>query len=142
MVRHALEHPRPATPAHFTLLHGGAHAEELVYRGYMQGRLRVLGPLPAVALAALGHTAYKCALFALPGRMAQVDIGILAVWTFLGGLLETMGTGSGRYAYLSGTGAPLMVGPIWGVTCVVMVKFGYQIRKLASKVYPRESGDP
>ena len=53
--------------------------------------------------------------------------------TFLGGLLETMGTGSGRYAYLSGTGAPLMVGPIWGVTCVVMVKFGYQIRKGASK---------
>ncbi len=52
---------------------------------------------------------------------------------FLGGLLETLGTASGRYAYLSGTGAPLMVGPIWGVTCVVMVKFGYQIRKGVSK---------
>lgn len=48
--------------------------------------------------------------------------------TFLGGLLETLGTASGRYAYLSGQGAPLMVGPIWGVTCVVMVKLGYRIR--------------
>lgn len=54
---------------------------------------------------------------------------IFAVGTFLGGLLETLGTASGRYAYLSGQGAPLMVGPAWGVICVVMVKFGYQIRK-------------
>ena len=53
--------------------------------------------------------------------------------TLLGGFLETLGTASGRYAYLSGTGAPLMVGPIWGATCVVMVKFGYQLRKGASK---------
>lgn len=53
--------------------------------------------------------------------------------TLLGGFLETLGTGSGRYAYLSGTGAPLMVGPIWGVTCVVMVKFGYQLKKGASR---------
>jgi hypothetical protein len=55
--------------------------------------------------------------------------------TFLGGFLETLGTGSGRYAYLSGTGAPLMVGPIWGVTCVVMVKFGYQLKRLASGAF-------
>ena len=63
--------------------------------------------------------------------------------TFLGGLLETMGTASGRYAYLSGTGAPLMVGPIWGVTCVVMVKFGYQLKKLVSKtILPLSSSSP
>ncbi len=68
--------------------------------------------------------------------------------TFLGGLLETLGTASGRYAYLSGTGAPLMVGPIWGVTCVVMVKFGYQLKKAASKMivlvgrHARESVSP
>lgn len=61
--------------------------------------------------------------------------------TFLGGFLESLGTGSGRYAYLSGTGAPLMVGPVWGVTCVVMVKFGYQIKKLAAGVYASASGD-
>ncbi len=53
--------------------------------------------------------------------------------TLLGGFLETLGTASGRYAYLSGTGAPLLVGPIWGVTCVVMVKLGYQLRKGASR---------
>ncbi len=72
--------------------------------------------------------------------------------TFLGGLLETLGTASGRYAYLSGTGAPLMVGPIWGVICVVMVKFGYQIKNVAAKAidfagsiadrHPNQSGDP
>ena len=55
--------------------------------------------------------------------------------TFLGGLLESLGTASGRYAYLSGQGAPLLVGPIWGVICVVMVKFGHQIRKGCSKVF-------
>jgi hypothetical protein len=52
---------------------------------------------------------------------------------FLGGLLETLGTASGRYAYLSGQGAPLLVGPIWGVICVVMVKFGHLIRKAAAR---------
>ena len=62
--------------------------------------------------------------------------------TFLGGLLETLGTASGRYAYLSGTGAPLMVGPIWGVTCVVMVKFAYQLKNLAAKACPCQSREP
>lgn len=55
--------------------------------------------------------------------------------TFLGGLLETLGTASGRYAYLSGQGAPLLVGPVWGVTCVVMVKFGHQIRRGSEKAF-------
>jgi hypothetical protein len=58
---------------------------------------------------------------------------IFVIATFLGGLLETLGTGSGRYAYLSGQKAPVLVGPIWGGICLVMVKFGYQIRKAASK---------
>jgi hypothetical protein len=58
---------------------------------------------------------------------------VFVAGTFLGGLLETLGTASGRYAYLTGEGAPLLVGPIWGVTCVVMVKFGYRIRSAAKK---------
>ncbi len=59
--------------------------------------------------------------------------------TFLGGLLESLGTASGRYAYLSGQGAPLLVGPIWGLICVVMVRFGHEIRKACSRVlaHPR-----
>jgi hypothetical protein len=68
---------------------------------------------------------------------------IFVVATFWGGLLETLATGSGRYAYLSGQSAPLLVGPIWGVICLVMVKFGYQIRKGASKAISRlSSGHP
>jgi len=60
---------------------------------------------------------------------------VFVAGTLLGGLLETLGTASGRYAYLSGQGAPLLVGPVWGVICLVMVKFGYQIRKGASKAF-------
>lgn len=77
-------------------------AEEVLYRGYIQGRLGRLGAALAVGGAAACHTAYKCILFALPllaarsgelraalsrlGWAAQTDIGFLAFYTFLGGL--------------------------------------------------------
>ncbi len=61
--------------------------EEIVYRGYVQGRARTLGAFPAVVLAALCHAAYKCALFALPASPVQTDFLVLATWTFLGGLV-------------------------------------------------------
>ena len=60
--------------------------EEIVFRGYIQGRVRHLGPVWAVVLGALCHTAYKCALFALVPAAADVSIWILAAGTFLGGL--------------------------------------------------------
>lgn len=62
-------------------------AEETVYRGYIQGRVRRLGALPSIVIAALCHTAYKCALFALPASGAEIDLGFLVLWTFLGDLL-------------------------------------------------------
>ncbi len=61
--------------------------EEIVYRGYVQGRARRLGVFPAVVLASLCHAAYKCALFALPASPVQTDFLFLATWTFLGGLV-------------------------------------------------------
>ncbi len=61
--------------------------EEVVYRGYIQGRVRSLGVLPALALAALAHTAYKCALFSLPPPGVESGLLFLATWTLLGGLL-------------------------------------------------------
>ena len=61
--------------------------EEVVYRGYVQGRARRLGALPAAVISALCHTSYKCALFALPASSTETDLGFLAAWTFLGGLL-------------------------------------------------------
>jgi len=110
-------------------------AEELLYRGYVQGQLASLGrqrcfsdvrggsPHPpresagsprvqaaigaaaaesrrarcetcafvlgwpaAVAIAAAGHTLYKCGLFVFPPEGAAIDLAALACMTFFGGL--------------------------------------------------------
>jgi membrane protease YdiL (CAAX protease family) len=61
--------------------------EELVYRGYVQGRLRVLGWPAAVVLAAVAHTAYKTALFVLPASPVDVNFVFLATWTLAGGIV-------------------------------------------------------
>ncbi len=70
-------------------------AEELFYRGYLQGRLNRINGVVAVIGAAAAHTAYKAALFVLPAlslsnappAAAHVDWIVLAFWTFAGGLL-------------------------------------------------------
>jgi membrane protease YdiL (CAAX protease family) len=61
-------------------------AEELVYRGYVQGRLRVLGGPAAICLAAVAHTAYKSALFVLPASPVEINYAFLAIWTLAGGI--------------------------------------------------------
>jgi len=61
-------------------------AEEILYRGYVQGRVRRLGAVGAVACAALLHTAYKSALFALPGEAVMVDFPFIVTATLLGGV--------------------------------------------------------
>jgi len=61
-------------------------AEEVVYRGYVQGRLSGLGWPAAVVLAAVAHAAYKTALFALPATPYEVNYLFLAAWTLLGGI--------------------------------------------------------
>jgi len=61
-------------------------AEEVLYRGYVQGRVRRLGPVGAVACAALLHTAYKSALFALPGEAVTINFPFIVAATFVGGL--------------------------------------------------------
>jgi membrane protease YdiL (CAAX protease family) len=83
--------PLPADVEGFALAAAMIGAtEELVYRGYVQGRLRRLGWVAAVALAALAHTAYKSALFALPETPVQIDFRFLVVWTFVGGCVFGM----------------------------------------------------
>jgi membrane protease YdiL (CAAX protease family) len=62
-------------------------AEEIVYRGYVQGRLRPLGVLGAIVGAAALHTAYKTALFALPPAGLATDPAFIATWTLIGGNL-------------------------------------------------------
>ena len=61
-------------------------AEEVLYRGYVQGRVGRLGAVGAVACAALLHTAYKSALFALPGEATTINLEFIVAVTFVGGL--------------------------------------------------------
>lgn len=61
--------------------------EEIVYRGWLQGRARPLGPVAAVLIAALAHTVYKTALFLLPSESVSVDLAQVALVTFLGGIV-------------------------------------------------------
>jgi len=61
--------------------------EELLFRGYIQGRVRRLGVVGAVLFAAICHTAYKCALRALPPIGVDTDFRFLATWTFVGGVV-------------------------------------------------------
>ena len=62
-------------------------AEELVFRGFIQGRLAVLGPYLAVILAACGHTLYKyLVLKTLPSAL-PIDFTFLVTWTMIGGLI-------------------------------------------------------
>jgi membrane protease YdiL (CAAX protease family) len=71
-------------------------AEELVYRGYLQGRLAPLGATIACVLAAGAHTAYKLALFALPPEGLGIRYATLGVWTFgVGVVLGLTRHGSG-----------------------------------------------
>lgn len=61
-------------------------SEELLFRGYIQGRLGSLGAVPAAVLAAAAHSAYKVSLFLfLPEGMA-VDLFSLGYNTFAAGL--------------------------------------------------------
>jgi membrane protease YdiL (CAAX protease family) len=61
-------------------------AEELLFRGFIQGRLAPLGWWAAVALAASAHTAYKVALFTFPPEGLEARLGILGLFTLLAGL--------------------------------------------------------
>jgi membrane protease YdiL (CAAX protease family) len=63
--------------------------EELIYRGWLFGRIRSAGwPLAvAVAAAAVAHGAYKTALFVWPGVPAAVNLPTILVGTIAGGLL-------------------------------------------------------
>ena len=61
--------------------------EELLFRGFIQGRMVRLGAPAAIVLAALAHTSYKTALFALPPEGVAVNLSVLAFFTFLVGAI-------------------------------------------------------
>jgi membrane protease YdiL (CAAX protease family) len=61
--------------------------EEILFRGYIQGRVQSLGPFWAVSIAAFCHTAYKCSLFVFHDQPVQINMLFLAVCTFGVGLM-------------------------------------------------------
>jgi membrane protease YdiL (CAAX protease family) len=77
-------------------------AEELLFRGFVQGRLARLGGLAAVLMAAAAHTAYKTALFAFPPETLVIQYGPLAFWTFM------VGAVFGLTRHLSGSVIPAL----------------------------------
>lgn len=80
----------PPFPAAFGLFAPAAvligATEEVLYRGYIQGRMRRFGPLGAAAFASLCHSAYKCALFLLHNQPVDIDLWTLGMLTFAVGL--------------------------------------------------------
>jgi membrane protease YdiL (CAAX protease family) len=61
--------------------------EELIFRGYIQGSLKKFNPVLPVLFSTTAHTAYKCCLFLSPFVSTHTEIGFLAFWTFLVGLI-------------------------------------------------------
>ncbi len=78
-------------------------AEELVYRGWLQGAMRLLGWPAAVAIAAVAHAAYKTALFSGMSVPVAGDLLSIAVPTVVGGMVL------GVLRQLSGSVVPCLV---------------------------------
>jgi len=62
-------------------------AEELVFRGYIQGHLRPAGKLLSIVSASSIHTCYKLLVILSLGLPLHFDFFFLILWTFIGGLL-------------------------------------------------------
>jgi membrane protease YdiL (CAAX protease family) len=72
-------------------------AEELLFRGFIQGKLSSLGWPAAVVLASLAHTAYKLSLFVFPKEGWATTFLVLGFFTFVVGCIQgalRQGTGS------------------------------------------------
>jgi len=61
--------------------------EELVFRGFLQEYVRNINGPFSILFSTLSHTCYKCCLFLSPAITSDVNIGFLALWTFLAGIL-------------------------------------------------------
>ena len=60
--------------------------EEVLFRGYIQGRLTRSGAIAAVTIAALLHTAYKTALFVWTPFPMEFNMPVFSAFTLAGGL--------------------------------------------------------
>jgi len=61
--------------------------EELIFRGYIQGRIRYLGPVFSVIIASLSHTGYKFLIIKTLPLDIGVDFLLLTLLTFVVGII-------------------------------------------------------
>jgi len=61
--------------------------EELVFRGFIQEYVRSINAPFSIVFSTISHTGYKCCLFLSPMSAAGIDIGLLAFWTFIAGII-------------------------------------------------------
>ncbi len=61
--------------------------EELLFRGYLQGRIREQNRLLAIVVGALGHTAYKFIVLRSLPDPSGIDFSFLITWTMIGSLI-------------------------------------------------------
>jgi membrane protease YdiL (CAAX protease family) len=61
--------------------------EELVFRGFLQEYVSSINGPFSVLFSTLSHTGYKCCLFLSPVITADINIGFLALWTLIAGIL-------------------------------------------------------
>lgn len=78
-------------------------AEELLFRGYIQGRLQPLGKVTSIVSSSAAHTCYKLLVILSLSNPLQFDFFFLIFWTFLGGLLF------GALRELSGNTMPAVI---------------------------------
>ena len=62
-------------------------AEELIFRGYIQGHLHPIGRIFSVVYASTVHTSYKLLVILSLSLSLQFDFFFLVLWTFVGGLM-------------------------------------------------------
>ena len=62
-------------------------AEELLFRGYLQGHLRPAGRALAIVTASAMHASYKLLVILSLAVPMQFDFFFLIFWTFIGGIL-------------------------------------------------------
>jgi len=61
--------------------------EEVIFRGFIQGRLKEVNVIFSIFFGSFSHTVYKCCLFLSPAMLGKIDLFFLAFWTFCCGLL-------------------------------------------------------
>jgi membrane protease YdiL (CAAX protease family) len=62
--------------------------EELVFRGFIQGHVESINVPFSILFSTMSHTGYKCCLFLSPVVTADINVGYLAFYTFIVGIIS------------------------------------------------------